>query len=103
MLPLVIRISGYKGVFYPDTAAGQMESGIGKRPPEIHAFRICMEHISCPALFEVICHVLECCQQKAVKFFTLDAVILDGKPVPGFKRYPIRWIRNDDICLFPIH
>ena len=49
VLPLVWGTSQYQSILLPDTAAGQIKSGIMERLPEDQSFGIRMEHIGRPS------------------------------------------------------
>ena len=62
VLPLVWGTSQYQSILLPDTAAGQIKSGIMERLPEDQSFGIRMEHIDGCIIFHVLFHIYKCCK-----------------------------------------
>ena len=103
MLPLIIRASQHKAVFYPDAAACKMKSGINESFTEIQPFRICMEYIGRTALFQMFRHSLKGGQQECIKLLVLHTVILYGQTAGTLKRDAIGRIGQNEICLCISH
>ena len=82
VLPLIIRASQHKAVFYSDAAPCKVEASVDERPAEVQTFGVCMEYIGRTAFFQMLCHSLKGGQQEVIKFFVLHAVILDGQTAP---------------------
>ena len=103
MLPLIIRASQHKTVFYPDAAACKMKSGINESFSEIQPFGICMEHIGRTAFFQMLRHSLKGRQQECIKLLVLHAVVLYGQTAGTLKRNAIGRIGQNEICLGVTH
>ena len=103
VLPLIIRASQHKAVFYPDAAACKMKSGINESFSEIQPFGICMEYIGRTAFFQMLRHSLKGGQQEGIKLLVLHAVILYGQTAGTLKRNAIGRIGQNEICLGVTH
>ena len=103
MLPLIIRASQHKAVFYPNTAACKMKSGINESFSEIQPFGVCMEYIGRTAFFQVFCHSLKGEQQECIKLLVLHAVVLYGQTAGTLKRNAIGRIGQNEVCLGVAH
>ena len=103
MLPLVIRAAEHQGVLHPDTASGEVEACVDKRPAEVQPFGVGVEYVGRAAFLEHVRHVHERGEQECVELFVLDAVVLNRQAAGAFERHTIGRVRHDQVRAGAVH
>ena len=97
VLPLVGASAQHQPVFYPDTAAGQVEPSLLKCLPEIQSFGVGMKDINRAVLCKSLEHLLKSSEQECRKFRVGHMVILNA--AGGFRDVDvIRWVSQNQVC-----
>ena len=102
MLPLIRRASEHQRLLFPDAAAGEVETGIGKSPAEVQPFGVRMEHIDGSIAGHDSLYIGEGVEQELVEGVVCHIVVLDftGRT---FIIYVVRRVRDHEVGLDVAH